>query len=200
MGAAALAGAPLTMGFLGVGQLYTNLLAAGGLSWLALVVVLIAQSILVAGLLYTVFWPGQPMEVEPALQAAYFGGLSLPAILLVLMALFTTVAGPVVLLQGLGLFGFSGFGSVAAVVLVGVTIGAGSLLWRYDTPIRQRAGDAAGSSLAVLGQLNWVYQGIWGLIRAAGSLVDSLRAILEGEGAILWALVAGVLVWLLLRR
>jgi formate hydrogenlyase subunit 3/multisubunit Na+/H+ antiporter MnhD subunit len=199
-GAAALAGVPLTIGFLGIGQLYTNLLAAGGLSWLALVVLLISQTILVAGLLYAVFWPGQPLEVEPALLAAYFGGVSLPAILLVLTTLFTTFAGPIVLLQGLGLLGFSGFGSVAAMVLVGLTATGGGLLWRYDTSIRERAGDLAGSSLAALGQLGWIYQGVWGLIRSLGNVVDSLRAILEGEGAILWALVAGVLVWLLLRH
>ncbi len=161
---------------------------------------LIAQAILAAGLFYAIFWPGQPLEVEPALLAAYFGGLSLPALLLVLMALFTTVAGPIVLLQSLGLLGFSGFGSAAAVVLVGLTVAGGGLLWRYDTPVRERAGDLAGSSLAVLGQLNWIYQGVWGLLRWMGNAVDSLRAILEGEGAILWALVAGVLVWLLLRR
>ena len=200
MGTAALAGAPLTLGFLGIGQLYTNLLAAGGPGWLALVVLLISQTILVAGLLYAVFWPGQPLEVEPALLAAYFGGLSLPAILLVLTALFTTISGPIVLLQGLGLLGFSGFGSVAAVILVALTAAGGALLWRYDTSIRERAGTAASYSVAALAQLNWIYRGGWGLIRFLGSVVDSLRAILEGEGAILWALVAGVLVWLLVRH
>ena len=51
-----------------------------------------------------------------------------------------------------------------------------------------------------LGQLRWLYQGVWGLMRSLGAVVDSLRAILEGEGAILWALVAGVLAWLLLRH
>jgi hypothetical protein len=74
------------------------------------------------------------------------------------------------------------------------------LLWRYDTPIRERAGNIAGLPLAALGQLSWVYRAVWTIIGAAGSLVDNLRAVLEGEGAILWALVAGVLVWLLLRR
>ncbi len=200
IGAAAVAGTPLTLGFLGVGQLYANLLATGGLGWLALLVLLASQAILVAGLLYAVFWPGQPLEVEPALLAAYFGGLSLPAILLVLMALFSTFAGPIVLLQGLGLFGFSGFGSVAAVVLVAMSAAGGGLLWRLDTSIRARAGDAAGYWLVALGQLRWLYQGVWGLIRSLGAVVDSLGAILEGEGAILWALVAGVLAWLLLRH
>jgi len=200
LGAAAIAGVPLTVGFLGVGRLYADLLAAGGWGWLALAVLLISQSIMVAGLLYARFWPGQPLEVEPALVAAYFGGLSLPAVLLVLTTVFTTIPGPIVLFQSLGLIGFSGFGSLAALVLVALTLGAGALLWRYDTPIRERAGAIAGLPLAALGQLNWVYRVVWVIIRAAGSLVDNLRAVLEGEGAILWALVAGVLVWLLLRQ
>jgi len=200
MGAAAIAGVPLTVGFLGAGRLYADLLAVGGLGWLALVVLLISQTILVAGLLYASFWPGQPLEVEPALVAAYFGGLSLPAVLLVLIAVFTTIAGPIVLLQSLGFLGFSGFGSVAAVVLVALTVGGGVLLWRYDTSIRERAGNIAGLPLAALGQLDWIYRAVWAVIGAAGTVVDNLRAVLEGEGAILWALVAGVLVWLLLRH
>jgi multicomponent Na+:H+ antiporter subunit A len=200
LGAAAMAGVPLTIGFLGVGHLYAELLAAGGLNWLALLVLVLAQVILVAGLLYAAFWPGQPLEVEPAVVAAYMGGLSLPAVLVVLTAIFASIAGPIVLLQGLGFMGFAGFGSLAAVVLVAVTVGGGFLVWRYDMAIRERAGSVAGLPLAALGQLDWVYRAVWSLIGAAGSVVDNLRAVLEGEGAILWALVAGVLVWLLLRH
>jgi hypothetical protein len=175
-------------------------LSGGVFGWLVLVVLLISQTILVAGLLYAIFWPGQPLEVEPALVAAYFGGLSLPAVLLVLTVVFATITGPIALLQSLGFMGFSGFGSLAAVVLVALTVGGGVLLWRYDTPIRERAGNIAGLSLAALGQLDWLYRAVWNAIGAAGSLIDSLRAVLEGEGAILWALVAGVLVWLLMRQ
>ena len=53
--------------------------------------VLVAQSILAAGLLYTVFWAGQTVSDDPALVAAYWGGLSLPAILLVATILFSGV-------------------------------------------------------------------------------------------------------------
>ena len=81
-----------------------------------------------------------------------------------------------------------------------VTVGGGVLLWRYDTSVRERVGDVAGVWLAALGQLDWAYRFLWTVIGTVGSLVDSLRAVLEGEGAILWALVAGVLVWLLLRQ
>ena len=64
MGTATLAGVPLAVGFLGVGHLYADLLARGGLSWLVLVVLLFSQTILVAGLLYAGFWPGQPLSME----------------------------------------------------------------------------------------------------------------------------------------
>lgn len=200
IGTVALAGLPLTVGFVGTGRLYADLLGAGGLAWLGLAVLLISQTILVAGLLYASFWPGQPLEVEPALLAAYFGGLSLPAVLLVLTAIFATFSGPVVLLQNLGFLGFADFGSWAAVVLVALTLGGGFALWRYDTSIRERADNLASLSLVGLGQLDWLYRGVWSVIRAAGNLVDNLRAVLEGEGAILWALVVGVLVWLFLRQ
>jgi hypothetical protein len=85
-------------------------------------------------------------------------------------------------------------------VLVALTVGGGFALWRYDTSIRERVGNLASLSLAGLGQLDWLYRGVWTVIRTAGSLVDNLRSVLEGEGAILWVLVVGVLVWLLLRQ
>jgi formate hydrogenlyase subunit 3/multisubunit Na+/H+ antiporter MnhD subunit len=199
-GVAALAGLPLTVGFLGVGQLYADLLAAGGLAWLVLLGVLASQTILVAGLLYASFWPGQAFDAEPALVAAYFGGLSLPAVLLLLTAIFATFSGSIVLMQSLGFLGFSGAGSWAAAVLVGLSLGGGFALWRYDTVIRERASSLARLPLAALGRLEWLYGLVWSVISSAGNLVDNLRAVLEGEGAILWALVVGVLVWLLLRQ
>ncbi len=199
-GLAALAGVPATLGFMGVGHLYGDLLAAGGFGWLVLIGLLASQAILIAGLFFASFWPGQPLEVEPALLAAYFGGLSLPAVLLVLTAVFATIPGPIALLQNLGFLGFSGFGSLAGLILAGVTVAAGYGLWRYDTAVRERVGQWTGLPLAVLGRLDWLYAGVWNLVRAAGNLIDNLRAIVEGEGAILWALVIGVVVWLLLRQ
>jgi hypothetical protein len=62
-----------------------------------------------------------------------------------------------------------------------------------------RGGSAvvAGASLASLARLDWLYRLVWGVIRTVGSGIATLAAVLEGEGAILWALVAGVLIWLL---
>ena len=200
LGLAAIAGLPLTLGFLGAGHLYASLLAAGPLSWLILLILLVSQTILVGGLLFQAFWPGQPLDVEPALMAAFLGGLSLPAIMLLLMGVFATLPGPIVLLQDLGFLGFSGFGSIAALVLVALTLGGGYAVWHYDTPIRERVGALTGLPIAAVGRLDWLYAGLWSLIRLGAGLVDSFRAVIEGDGAILWALVVGVLVWLLLRQ
>jgi formate hydrogenlyase subunit 3/multisubunit Na+/H+ antiporter MnhD subunit len=199
LGAAALLGLPLTAGFLGVGQLYSSLLAAGGWAWLVLLGVLVAQSILAAGLLYTVFWAGQPVSDDPALVAAYWGGLSLPAILLVATVLFSGVMADTLSVQAVGALGFSGLGSIVALGLVVVSGGAGYGLWRFQDAVRGGSAVVAGASLASLARLDWLYRLVWGVIRGFGSAVATLAAVLEGEGAVLWALVAGVLVWLLVQ-
>ena len=200
LGAAALLGAPLTVGFLGVGHLYASLLAAGGWSWLVLAIVVVAQAMLAAGLLYTVLWAGQPTTGDPALVAAYWAGLSLPAILLVVTALFGGVLADTLDVPMAGTLGFSGMGSIGATVLVALTAAAGYGLWRFQDVVRGGSALVAGASLASLARLDWLYRLVWGVIRGAGSAIANLAGVLEGEGAILWALVAGVLVWLLVQQ
>jgi hypothetical protein len=58
----------------------------------------------------------------------------------------------------------------------------------------------AGLSFINLTRLDWLYALVWNVLRSLGSLVDNVGAVLEGEGAILWALVVGVLAWLLTRQ
>jgi formate hydrogenlyase subunit 3/multisubunit Na+/H+ antiporter MnhD subunit len=200
LGAAALLGLPLTVGFLGVGQLYSSLLAAGGWAWLLLALVLIAQSVLAAGLFYTVFWHGQPVVGEPALVAAYWGGLSLPAILLVATAVLGGVVAGALSLPEVGLLGFNGPLSLIALGLVAVTGVAGFALWRFQDVVRGGSSVVLGASLASLARLDWLYRVVWAVVRGTGNGIATLAAVLEGEGAILWALVAGALVWLLVRR
>lgn len=199
IGAAAILGAPLTIGFAGVGQLYAHLIAAGGWAWIILVGVLVAQTILAAGLYYTVFWAGPPIYGEPPLVAAYWSGLSLPVVLLVLTALALPLIGAALDLAPVPLLAVRGVSSLLPMLLVALTIGGGFALWRYGDAVREQSGAVAGFSLASLARLDWLYRLVWAAIRALGGLVDNLAAVLEGEGAILWTLVAGVLVWLLLR-
>jgi formate hydrogenlyase subunit 3/multisubunit Na+/H+ antiporter MnhD subunit len=197
IGVAAMAGAPLTVGFMGVGTLYGSLAAAGGAAWLVLVVVLAAQAVLVAGLLHVVLWPDQPVEAEPAVVATYYGGLSAPAILLVLTALAASVIAGALGVPGIGVFGLAGIRSVSAIILVVLTLGAGIALWRFDAVVRGRLGGLTELPLASLGRLGWLYRSTWVVVRAVAAAVNQLAWVLEGEGALLWTLVAGILVWLL---
>jgi formate hydrogenlyase subunit 3/multisubunit Na+/H+ antiporter MnhD subunit len=197
VGVAAMAGAPLTLGFLGVGQLYANLAASGGWGWLILVALLLAQTLLIAGLLYTVLWPGNPLEAQPLLAAVFYTGLSLPAVMLILIAFFAGVIATSLASPGLGLLGFSGPGSLVGVGAVALSVGGAIALWRFDAPLRDRFGGVGGASVAALARLDWLYRWIWTAVRSAGSAVENLAGVLEGEGAILWTMVAGILIWLL---
>lgn len=199
LGAVALLGLPATIGFLGVGQLYSSLLAAGGWAWLVLAAVLVAQTLLAAGLLYTVLWAGQPVMGEPALVAAYWAGLSLPAVLLVVTALLGGVVAAAVDVEMSGLLGFTSPGSFVALALVLITAAAGYALWRFQDVVRGSSSLVIGASLAPLARLDWLYRLLWGVIRGVGGGIATLAAVFEGEGAILWALVAGVLVWVLVQ-
>jgi len=192
-GALALLGAPLTAGFVGWGGLYDGLLASQ--NWLALTGVLLAQVILAGGLWRAAFWPGQPVEGEPLVRAAYFAGLIALAGALALGGVLTTIGwldGPL----RPGLLGFSGLSSLAALALVALTGGLGFGLWRFEMVIRGRA-ETAGGALAALIRLDWLYRLAWGVIRSAGWVIYTLAEVLEGEGAVLWTLVAALLLVLL---
>ncbi len=197
-GAAGLIGVPATVGFVGVGHLYGELMAGGGWAWLVLAGVVVAQALLAAGLLYTVFWLGTPLENRPAVVATYFGGLSLPAILLVVSGVLAGSLSGILGITDVGPLGFSP-SQVGGVVLVALTAVAGFLLWRFEGVVRARLAPVGGTALVPLARLDWLYRLVWSVIHALGTLVNNVAGVLEGEGAVLWALVAGAAVWLLLR-
>jgi len=196
VGALALLGAPLTVGFLGASGLYGGLLGAG--NWPVLVGVFVAQVLLAAGLLRAVFWPGQPVEGEPLRQAVYFGGLALLAAVAVLAGVFTGWFNPVLGAPRLGLPGWTGRPSLVAAVVVVITALGGVVLWRFETAVRARA-EVVAVALTSLFRLDWLYRLVWGVIHLAGTLILNLAAVLEGEGAVLWALVVVLLAWLLFK-
>jgi formate hydrogenlyase subunit 3/multisubunit Na+/H+ antiporter MnhD subunit len=196
LGALALLGAPLTTGFIGVSGLYSGAWSAG--NWPLLVGVLVAQIFLAVGLLRAVFWPGQAMTEEPLRQVVYFGGLALLAAFVILAGVFSGWFNVVPGTPQLGLLGWTGTPSIVATAVVVVSILGGSLLWRFESVVRARAG-VVSATLTSLFRLAWLYRLVWGLIHLAGTVVFNLAAVLEGEGAILWALAAALLVWLMFR-
>jgi len=195
LGALALLGAPLTVGFVGWSGLYDGLLTSQ--NWLVLAGVLLAQVILAGGLWRAALWPGQPLEGEPLVRTAYFVGLISLAGALALGGVLTTIGWLGAPLRP-GLLGFSGLSSLAALALVVLTSGLGFGLWRFEMVIRGRA-ETAGGALAVLIRLDWLYRLAWGVIRSAGWVIYTLAEVLEGEGAVLWTLVAALLLVLLFR-
>jgi hypothetical protein len=162
-----------------------------------LIALLIAQSILLAGLLFTVLWPGQPVEAEPVVVATYFSGLSLPAVLLLLTAVFAHVVAGTLAVPGVGVLGFGGSASLLGLGAVVASVAGGLALWRFDTPLRERLAALPANPVPSLLRLDWFYQLVWGVINTVGTAVGNVAAVFEGEGAILWTLVAGVLVWLI---
>ena len=200
IGALAMIGAPLTIGFLGVGQLYGGLASSGGLAWLVLLALLLSQVVLAAGLLYTVLGGGQPVAGEPLAVAAYYGGLSLPGILLIIVALLPTVAPEALQITGFSLFGLRAGQSLLGLVCVALTAGGGFALWRFEDAVRDRGGSLPALLAMPLTRLHWLYRLMWGIIRGAGSAISNVARVLEGEGALLWTLVAGLLVWMLIRQ
>jgi formate hydrogenlyase subunit 3/multisubunit Na+/H+ antiporter MnhD subunit len=196
LGALTLAGAPLTVGAIGLLGLYAGLMEAD--HWLALIVVLIAQVILVAGLTRTVLWPGQPLEGGTLARASYFAGLALSVAFALsgvpLIGLLTSALGePAVDVLG--------WGQPRGPVALGLWLLAtalGFVLWRFENAARSRA-DVAWAALASLFRLDWLYRLLWDLIRGLAALIRNLAEVLEGEGAILWTLVVVLLVWLAFR-
>jgi hypothetical protein len=98
-----------------------------------------------------------------------------------------------------GLLGFAGIGSLVAAVLVAITGGLGFGLWRFQDVVRGGSSAVMGASLASVARLEWLYRLAWGAVRGLGNGVAVLAGVLEGEGAILWALVAAVLIWVLVQ-
>jgi hypothetical protein len=98
----------------------------------------------------------------------------------------------------LGLFGWMGTPSIVAAVIVAAAALCGAILWRLETAVRARA-EVVASALTSLFRLDWLYRLVWGGIHLAGTLILNLAAVLEGEGAVLWALVVALLALLLFK-
>ena len=183
-------GAPFTAGWLGAGGLIQALLSSG--SWIVLVGAVAAQLLLGAGLFRVALSPGEASADSLPALAAYVGGMVLP-------------------LAGLVAFGWPGAGwvrvslgavaappGVWALVLVVAAAAGGVGLWRFEA-LAGGAGNWALGALSALFRLDWLYRLVWGGFHLFETAIYNLVAVLEGEGAVLWAIVVILLVWLAVR-
>lgn len=198
IGVATLIGLPTTAGFFGWHHLLVQLLPVGqSLPWLVLIGVLLTLILLGAGLWRCIFSTGEAVEGGPVGASGYLTGLSF----LVLMSLALGLAWNSVadaLVQPLS--GWVGLGpnigwGVLITLLVAVALSVA--LWRWEGRLR---GSAEGLRVAVqrLFQLTWVYRLVWGLFSFVAMLIDNLAQVLEGEGALVWAMVVAFAVFLII--
>jgi hypothetical protein len=193
-GGAAMLGLPLTIGLVGANGVYGGAFESN--NWPVLIVVVLAQCVLAAGLWRVAGWPGQPLEGNAFELISYWIGLGLLALGLVVFGAASGWLARALNAPGLGAFGFTG--NLAPLVGVLMTIGLGSALWRYADVLRARAETVWEGAVALL-RLDWLYRAAWAVFRLVGVVVFNVAGVLEGEGAILWTLVAAVLLWLLFR-
>ena len=194
LGVAVLLDVPLTVGF---GGMQGILSASGGrLGGLVLLGVLTAQSLIAAGLLRVAFWPGTSVEGSPSLLTLYWGGLALPAAYAFLAGLASALLSTALGTPSTAALGFVGAPSLIALIFVMISVGAGLALWRFEVWVRARSDVVGGWLMSVL-RLDWLYRLVWNGFRALGGLIFTLAEVFESEGALLWTLVAALLIWLL---
>ncbi|MGQ0603285.1 MAG: hypothetical protein ACT4QE_16505 [Anaerolineales bacterium] len=193
IGGAALLGLPFTIGFSGLYVLYTAWQTS---FFVVLLAVVGAQALLAVGLLRTMAWPAEPLEGGALERGAHLAGLIGLASAAILSGLFVEPLG-----AGLGLRGLTGLGlelNWGAVGLIVLTLAIGVGLWRYESFIRARTETAATLAFSIL-RLDWLYRWVWLTLQGLGRVIETAAGVLEGEGAMLWALVVALAVVLLFR-
>jgi formate hydrogenlyase subunit 3/multisubunit Na+/H+ antiporter MnhD subunit len=183
-------GAPLTAGWLGAGGLYQALVSGG--NWIVLAGVAAAQVLLAAGLFRVALWPGESSaDTLPAL-AAYLGGMVLP------LAGLAVAGWPAAGWIRSSLGDYAAPPGVWALILVVATAAVGLGLWRFEALAGGAANWAVGA-LSALFRLDWLYRLVWSGFHFFETVVYNLVAVLEGAGAVLWAIAVILLVWLAVR-
>ncbi|MBM4424762.1 MAG: hypothetical protein FJ030_15480 [Chloroflexi bacterium] len=190
-GAIVLIGFPFTVGFHGSVVLYSGLIAEG--AWLLFAVCVFGQVLLTASTLRLALWPGEPTPTdEPLVGVAYLFGLAAP----LLFAVVGGLAGNA--LAGTTLPGLLAAQSLTALGVVVASALSGVGLWRFEGLFRARA-ESAWAAASSAARLDWLYTSFWEIYRLAGRVLRTVAAIIEGEGGVLWTIVAVLLVWLLFR-
>lgn len=199
IGVVSLLGLPGTVGFFGWHHLLQQLYQAGQpLAWLTFLGVLLTVMLLGGGLWRCIFSSGEPVEGGPIGASGYLSGLSFLVLMTLALGLaWNSVAEALTqpLSGWLGLILVSDWGVLMALL---IALGLSVVFWRWEGRLR---GSAEGLSIAIhrLFQLTWLYRLGWGLFSLIAILIDNLTQILEGEGALVWALVVVFTVFLLFR-
>jgi formate hydrogenlyase subunit 3/multisubunit Na+/H+ antiporter MnhD subunit len=196
--AAAVIGVPFLTGFTGQWILFTGLTAAG--NYLVLLLVVVGQALLGAGLLRMCFWPAEaPLSADsasPLMTGAYLAGLGLPLVFLLLAGL-----SPQGLSNFLGVEGMAGLGGLFSPVglfalgLILLAAVGGLGVWRFETELRART-DPAWGVLTAATRLDWLYLAVWNLYRGLSAVLRTAAEILDGDGAVLWAVLIALVAWL----
>ncbi len=197
-----LAGGPLTIGYIGAVIVYSGLIASG--AWVLFILCVLGQALLAASYLRLALWPGAPVsKSEPITGLAYLFGMAIPLLFAVLSGL-----APASIAQAAGapppdLFApqsLTALGAVTAAILGGVGLPAlaGRPGWRFESLLRARA-ESAWTAVSAAVRLDWLYQLTWDVYRFIGRMLRVAAAVIEGEGGVLWVIVAALLVWLLFQ-
>jgi formate hydrogenlyase subunit 3/multisubunit Na+/H+ antiporter MnhD subunit len=196
LGALTLAGLPLTVGYVGVSVLYGGLAASG--SWALMAVCIVGQLLVCASTIRLAFWPGDALpKGEPVMGLSYLFGLILPLAVAILAGLGAAFAGTLGGLPAPTLFSLDATQSVP-VGAVAVTVLGGFGLWQFEDRVRARAASVWNAATSVA-RLDWLYVVFWEVYRFIGRTLRTAAGIVEGEGGVLWTIVAALLVWLLFR-
>ncbi len=199
-GVATLAGAPLTIGFISLNSLYAGWINAGEWPlWLAAAGVVLAQAFLTGGLLRAAVWPGEATEGGPMGLAGYLTGLSLLGVAALAGGWLSGGLSDLLGAPTPGLLGLAGPANWIAAGLATFSGLAGVGLWRFEGWVRARTEVAAEAAVSFM-RPAWLYRLVWGAIRLVDRLTYNLAGVLEGEGALLWALVVALAVLVLFRE
>jgi formate hydrogenlyase subunit 3/multisubunit Na+/H+ antiporter MnhD subunit len=194
LGAYVLVGGPLMVGFIGAAVIYGGLITSGG--WIVFIACVLGQILLAASYLRLVFAPAEEtVKGEPIIGVAYLFGLIFPLAFALVGGLAVGSLAESVGEPALDLFAPQSLTALGAVV---VSIIGGVGLWRFESMIRAQAGNAWSVASAVA-RLDWLYTLAWDIYRFFGRILRIAAAVLEGEGGVLWTIVAALLVWLLFR-
>ena len=182
LGAATLAGLPLTLGFISRSAFYQS---AGRVSG-QLVLALIAESLLIGAMLRRLFTSDDsPLPQSRLARFGYGAALAVGAVSLIAGVLAPAGSG-----AGLSTMGWIAWGIPVLIGLV-LALVTGRLRTRTSG-----LGEMTGRVI----QLDWLYSILLPVIRSPARLGLLLADLLEGEGAFLWMLVILALVLLYVRR